>query len=474
MSLRMLWSLLTIFLVAIVAVVMMVSISHIEKKAWHESEDQQAKLLISLLSDELKMPMVAVSNPEVDNLIKMFMQQTSGASVFLRWANGTTEKFGERIVPQEVEALSALTGEAMQIKGLDKWYAIGVQYNATHLGTIAVFFPGESWRQSDLQIKLNLTIVAAIIALLASLLVYGMSGRVVNQLRFLAMASKRVGSGDFSVQIPVYSSNEFGKSFHQFNKMVSSLEHREKVFDLYGHYQRPNLVADEYDRNTRHESYVERNVTVLALEMHNFDDYIKACNHQHLMSDLNRVFALFQQIVQAFGGHVDQIVGDRLIAVFNHPFDLKSHENQAAKAGLALIEANMRLNQSQADANKMLFTVALAIGEVIVGHLGVGRRKEFTIVGTPVALAQQLSQLSNLQGLSEDSPSVVAQYGTMLSLGHGFKQKDLGKQNLSDGTAVRCIRILAGEAYVSQEIDEVVDKALKRSEPEEIYEDEGW
>ncbi len=467
MSLRMLWSLLTIFLVAIVAVVMMASIAHIEKNAWHESEDQQARLLISLLSDELKMPMVAVSNPEVDSLIKMFMQHAAGTSIFLRWANGETEKFGEGVVPDAVEALSKLSAQAMHVQGLDKWYAIGVKYNATQLGTIAVYFPGKSWQKNDLQIKLDLTITAAIIALLASLLVYALSGRMVNQLRLLAMASKRVGSGDFSVQIPIHSANEFGKSFHQFNKMVSKLEQREKVFDLYGRYQRPSLVADEYDRNTRNDMHAEREVTVLAVEMRNFERYMKQSDHQQVMADLNRVFSLFHQVVQGFGGHVDQLVGDRLIAVFNHPFDLKSHENQAAKAALALMEANERFNRQASEANKMLFTVGLAIGEVIVGHLGVGRRKEFTIVGAPVLQALQLAGVG-------DGQHVTAQYGTMLSLGHGFKQKDLGQQTLADGSAVRCIHILPGEAYVSQEVDEVVNSAFKRSEPEELYEDEGW
>jgi len=470
MSLRMLWSLLTIFLVAIVAVVMMVSISHIEKQAWDESEDRQDKLLITLLSDELKMPMVAVSNAEVESLIKMFTQQVSGASVFLRWANGETAHFGEGAIPAAVDSLSGLPGEAMQVQGQDKWYAIGVRYNATQLGTIAVFFPGKSWRDNDLQIKLNLTLVAAIIALIASLIVYAMSGRMVNHLRLLATACKRVGSGDFAVQIPIHSSDEFGKSFHQFNKMVSKLEHREKVFDLYGRYQRPGLVSDEYDRSTRVDGNDDRIVTILAVEMRNFDDFIKQSNHQEVISDLNRAFALFQQVVQAFGGHVDQVQGDRLLAVFNHPFDLKSHENQAAKAGLALIAANKQLNKSVSGVNQMQFSVGLAIGEVVIGHLGLGRRKEFTIVGAPVALAQQLARVSDAQG----NQAVIAQYGAMLSLGHGFKQKDLGQQQLTGGSSLRCIRVLAGEAYVSQEVDDVVHKAFKSAEPEEIYEDEGW
>ncbi len=467
MSLRMLWSLLTIFLVAMVAIIMMVSIAHIEKKAWQESEDQQARLLLSLLSDELKMPMVAVSKPEIDSLINMFMHQAAGTSVFVRWANGDSEKYGDGAIPADIELLSKLPVGAAQVPGQDKWYATGINYNAIHLASIAVKFPGKSWRDNDLQIKLDLTITAAMIALFASLLVYGLSGRMVKQLRLLAMASKRVASGDFSVQIPIYSSNEFGKSFHQFNKMVSKLEHREKVFDLYGRYQRPNLVADEYDRNTRLDTADAREVSILALNMGNFDSFIEQCNHQDVVADLNRVFALFQQIVHAFGGHVDQVLGDRMIAVFNHPFDLKSHENQAAKAGLALLEASAQLNVDMPESKRMLFTAGLAIGEVIVGHLGVGRRKEFTVLGAPVTLAMQLAGVG-------DGSCVAAQYGTMLSLGHGFKQKDLGQQVLADGHELRCIHILPGEAYVSQEVEEVVAKAFKRSEPEAHDADEGW
>jgi len=467
MSLRMLWSLLTIFLVALVSVVMMASIAHIEKKAWQESEDQQARLLLSLLSDELKMPMVAVSKPEIDSLINMFMHQAAGTSVFVRWANGDGETFGDGAIPADIERLSKLPQGVAPVPGQDKWYATGIHYNAIYLASVAVKFPGKSWRDNDLEIKMDLTITAAMIALFASLLVYGLSGRMVKQLRLLALASKRVASGDFSVQIPIYSSNEFGKSFHQFNKMVSKLEHREKVFDLYGRYQRPNLVADEYDRNTRLDTADAREVSILALNMTNFDSFIGQCNHQEVVADLNRVFALFQQIFHAFGGHVDQVQGDRMIAVFNHPFDLKSHENQAAKAGFALLEASAQLNAELPDSKQMMFTAGLAIGQVIVGHLGMGRRKEFTVLGAPLALAMQLTAVG-------DATHVSAQYGTMLSLGHGFKQKDLGEQTLADGKSLRCIHILPGEAYVSQEVTDVVAKAFKRSEPEGIDADEGW
>ncbi|OIO74984.1 MAG: adenylate/guanylate cyclase domain-containing protein [Zetaproteobacteria bacterium CG1_02_53_45] len=467
MSLRTLWSLLTIVLVAVVAVAMMASISEIEKRAWVNSEQEQAELLITLLSDELKMPMVAGSAAEVDHLIRMFMHRVPGTSVYLRWASGHSETFGEAGMPDEIEALTSLPAVAAAVDGMDKWYGVGIKYNTTQLGSIAMLFPGKSWRENDLQIKMNLTATAAVVALLAALLVYGMSGRIIDQLRLLARGSKRVATGDFSVSLPIRSANEFGKAFNQFNQMVSSLEHREKVYDLYGNYQRPQLVADEYDRNTHKGDHIKREVTVLAVDMVDFNGYAEQRRSEDIIPMLNRTFALFQQIVYEFGGHVDQVVGDKMIVVFNHPFDLKCHENQAVKAGLAIIQACEKMAMSRPDGGTVAFRVGMAIGEVTVGHLGVGRRKAFTIVGAPITLAAQLAKIS-------DGTCLTALYGTMLSLGHGYKQKELGQKVLPDGREMRCITILPGEAYVSQEIDEVLAKAMVRAEPVEVIEDEGW
>ena len=88
MSLRWGWSLLTLVMVAVVAVTMMVSITDIEKKAWKASEQEQAELLITLLADELKMPMLAGSKTEVETLISMFIHEVPGTTVFLHWASG--------------------------------------------------------------------------------------------------------------------------------------------------------------------------------------------------------------------------------------------------------------------------------------------------------------------------------------------------------------------------------------------------
>jgi len=468
MSLRWGWSLLTLVMVAVVAVTMMVSITDIEKKAWKASEQEQAELLITLLADELKMPMLAGSKTEVETLISMFIHEVPGTTVFLHWASGESETFGDGFIPEQINGLEKLDAQPKALPGLDKWYAMGVKYNTAQMGSLAMHLPGKSWDTYDAEIKLRVAIVAAVIALLSALLVYMRSGRIVNYLRLLARASKRVGGGDFTVHLPVQTQNEFGKTFHHFNQMVSSLERREKIHDMYGDYQRPQAVADEFDRNAQ-RSEKSREVTILSIDMVAFNRYLKRVDQDEALSTLNRAFALFQFIVHEFGGHIDSVQGDAMIAVFNHPFELKNHENQAVKAAIAIIDASHRLEISRPDGGTVEFRVGLAIGEVIIGHLGVGRRKSLTILGEPISLASMMAKAG-------DTTAVTAPYGTMLSLGHGFKQKELGMRTLANGEEARCIAILPGEAYVEQEVEEAVNKAFMRIEPGNFYDDddEGW
>lgn len=467
MSLRWVWSMLAFVMVMVVGVVMMLSINSIEQQTWESGEREQGTLLATLLADELKVPMLANSRAEVDTLINLFIQRVPDVQVYLRWANGDEEHFGDLAMPAAVKALQPWPGVATQVSGAGQWYAVSVLYHTASLGSLALYNPGEAWAGYADQIKWRLGGVALLMALAASLLAFVMGGRIRGQLRLLARASKRIGSGDFSAHLPVRSADEFGRAFHQFNQMVSALEQREKVHDLYGSYQRPQLVADEYDRNARRMDK-RKEVAVVAIDVVDYDGRGGGGLQGDALHALNRCFTLFQHVAHEFGGHVDRYAGDGMVVVFNHPFELKCYENQAAKAGMAIVEICRRLESE--GSSHVRFRVAFALGEVMVGYLGVGRRKQLTVAGAPVALAVQLAGMVEADGL-------VAMHGTMLALGHGFRPKELGVRMLADGSEVRCITILPGELYVEQEVAAVVEKQFQQLSPvsgQYDDHDEGW
>jgi len=467
MSLRWVWSLLAVCMVAVVAAVMAYGVADIERRSWQASQEEQATLLLTLLSDELKLPMLANSLDEVETLMQKFAHRLPGSMIYLRRMNGEDEKIGDGKLPRQITALQQLPARAASVQGLDKWYAMSIRYNATELGALALYAPGAAWDEYAQDMQLRLAAIAFFLTLMAGAVAYWRSGPVCRSLRMLSRASRRVGGGDFSIHLPIRSENEFGLAFQQFNQMVASLEHREKVHDLFGNYAQPQKVADAFDRHAGMANRHVREVTVLAINMVDFDGFQDRLAPDDAFAALNRYFALFHYVVNAFGGHVDRVAGAAMLAVFNHPFDLKCHENQAAKAGLAIINICHRLALPRPDGGEIKFSAGMSRGAVQTGCLGVGRRREFTIIGQPVALAEQLAA----QGRGDE---LTAPYGIMPELGHGFKSTEIGMRTLAAGREMRCIAILPGEAYVEQEVDEKVGQAFDRVEPLDYDDEDDW
>ncbi|MDQ6993278.1 MAG: HAMP domain-containing protein [Mariprofundus sp.] len=466
MSLRWVWSLMAAVAVMVVGAVMLITINEIEKRAWLASEQEQSRLLVTLLADELKMPMMANSKTEVEALVQLFMSEVPAVKVYLKWSNGDEENYGDMMLPASATALKEWPTVATQVRGAGKWYVMSIRYSNSRLGDIALYNPGVSWQAYGNQIKWRMAAAATLVALMVALLVFVMSGSIRNALRLLARAARRVGGGDFSAQLPIQSSNEFGKAFHQFNQMVSNLEQRENLYDIYGHYQRPQQVADEFDRNAQRADKKQL-VTVLSIHLQGVTFGKVKSPQDDALRELNINFTLLRYIVQAFGGHVNQLSGDEMVVVFNHPFELKCHENQAAKAGMAIASAAARLSKAGNGESTLKFRLGLAIGEVVVGYLGQGRRRQLTVVGAPIALASQLAT-------AVVSDGVVALYDTMLELGHGFRPQEIGNIELADGKVVRCINIMPSELYVEQEIEDVVEKVFQRLNPVMEMGDEQW
>ncbi|MDX8404543.1 MAG: adenylate/guanylate cyclase domain-containing protein [Mariprofundus sp.] len=463
MSLRWVWSLLAVVVVVIVGAVMMFTISEIEHRAWYNSEQGQSALLTRLLADELKMPMMADSRAEVDTLVKAFLQRLPGSTVYLKWGDNE-ESFGDQSLPVSMSAMHAWPVKPAAMQGDNQWHALDIRYNTTSLGHLALYNPGKVWAEYATQIQRRLAIALAITAFVTGGLVFLLSGSVRDYLRLLARASKAVGGGDFSVQLPIRSGNEFGRAFYQFNQMVSRLESREKMYDLYGHFQRPELVAEVYDHKSRSADQ-QQEVSVLTVRFTGYDSMPVSVVPDDALYALNRMISLIKYIAQEFGGHVEHYSAEEMVLVFNHPLELKCHQNQAVKAGIAIAAAVTGLSETESGGVIGGCRIGFATGDVVVGYLGTGRHRHLVVAGAPILLATQLAR-------SVDRDGVIAPYGTMLVLGHGFRPQEMDACLLPDGTQLRCIQVLAGERYVEEEVNSVVDKAYQRFNPSSKADDD--
>lgn len=461
MSLRWAWSIFAAFLTAATAVVLAISLVDIEQEARRAEEGEQLRMTASVLSRALSMPMMAGSRAEVDALLEGFLEAKPGAMIYLHWAKGDSEQFGSGAIPEAVISLANVPESPVPVQGLQQWYAAGVQFNGVRLGTVAVHLPESGLNAYMGALRLRLAMVTVLLALLAGVLVYRFSGGLSRSMCMLSDASQKVGEGDFLAQVHGEGRWEIGQAMRDFNRMVSQLARREAVRELFGRYEKPEQVADAFDRKLINTKCPSRNVAVMVVSMADFPAYISTEGGYDALAGLNRFFDILTGIISQCGGHIDYLSGDRLVAVFNHPANLKNYEQQAALSALAVVEVSKKLSLPGADGGTAAFRVGLSQGEVFTGYLGAGRHREFRAAGAAVALAEQLALLA-------EGDEVLAGGELLQQLGYGFIRQDMGVLTVAGGRELHSARITGTTERIRGVIQNIVTAAFDRVEKREL------
>ena len=116
------------------------------------------------------------------------------------------------------------------------------------------------------------------------------------------------------------------------------------------------------------------------------------------MTLTNSYHALMVEAVEAFGGYVNQFVGDAVMAIFGAPVPNPDHAACAARAALRVVASVM---QAKADADRRgvpgyAVKIGINTGPAVVGNVGAPKRYNYTTVGETVNIA------ARLEGVPED------------------------------------------------------------------------
>jgi adenylate cyclase len=101
-------------------------------------------------------------------------------------------------------------------------------------------------------------------------------------------------------------------------------------------------------------------------------------------------------LVERYGGTVDEFIGDAVLAIFGAPVDRDDHAARAVACAVAMQremeDVNDELSRRGLPALEMV--AAVNTGEVVVGSIGSERRAKYGVVGSPVNLASRIQTLA--------------------------------------------------------------------------------
>jgi adenylate cyclase len=169
-----------------------------------------------------------------------------------------------------------------------------------------------------------------------------------------------------------------------------------RIRSAFCYYLAPSLVSQLVDSEAPLRLGGERReVTIMFADLSGFTALSTQLSPEELMALTNSYHALMVEAVEAFGGYVNQFVGDAVMAIFGAPVPQPDHAACAARAALRIVASVM---QAKADADRRgmpgyAVKIGLNTGPAVVGNVGAPERYNYTAVGETVNIAARLESV---------------------------------------------------------------------------------
>jgi class 3 adenylate cyclase len=144
-----------------------------------------------------------------------------------------------------------------------------------------------------------------------------------------------------------------------------------------------------------------RQVTMLFADLRGFTALCDRLDPAQTVTILNDYFRHMSGAITRHHGHITELVGDGLLALFGA---LETNPWQCRDAVLAALDMRAALATYNAQLSakslpQLQFGIGIHSGEVIVGVMGAGELNKFTVTGDPINVASRVEGLTRELGV---------------------------------------------------------------------------
>ena len=205
---------------------------------------------------------------------------------------------------------------------------------------------------------------------------------IINPVNALILGVKEVNRENFSFRINSDRNDELGTLCLAFDKMTKGLDEKRMM---------SRMISKTARMVTLDEGTVTSGKTDAILLYIGIPDFSKVMDNlgdYEVFDLLKKHTAVMAGIIMEEGGEVDKIIGEKMLAVFR----VNNNKSEMALAAYRVATRMLELEKT----NKLSFSIAIGLnyGNVINGFLGVGNKRDFTVIGDPVNVTARIESLA--------------------------------------------------------------------------------
>ncbi|GEM_PF-6033920 len=159
----------------------------------------------------------------------------------------------------------------------------------------------------------------------------------------------------------------------------------------------PAVLGVVLDGETLPAEAERRDVTVMLCNVRGFAVQVPSADPPELLRAVNEYVDQMGECILRHGGFVQQLMGDRILAVFGAPARLPNHSHRAVVCAMEMLTRMDLLNERRSISQKDPWTASIGIhsGSAVLGFVEERReRLDYTIHGEVVKLATRLEALN--------------------------------------------------------------------------------
>ncbi len=137
-----------------------------------------------------------------------------------------------------------------------------------------------------------------------------------------------------------------------------------------------------------------KNVAVMFADVSGFTAMSENMDPEEVTNIMNKCFQLLVDLVKKYEGTVNKFIGDCVMAIFGAPVAHENDSERAVRCALDMIKAIEDFNKTAGLKIPIGISIGVNAGKVFAGIVGSAMRKEYTVMGDTVNLAQRLESIA--------------------------------------------------------------------------------
>lgn len=186
-----------------------------------------------------------------------------------------------------------------------------------------------------------------------------------------------------------------------------------------------------------------RNVSVLMSDLSGFTAMSERLEPERVVEVLNVYLGSMTDVIDAYGGTIDEFIGDAILVIFGAPIRREDHAERAVACAVAMQCAMGEVNRATTSRGlpELEMGIAVNTGDVVVGNIGSEKRAKYGVVGSPVNLTSRIQALAA-------SGEVVISMETLEAVGESVRlgpTREVTMKGFAEPIRVHFVKGVGGE-----------------------------